>query len=633
MADRIAHRGPDAAGTWLDDEQGIALGQRRLAVIDLTPTGSQPMVSASGRTVVVFNGELYDHRVIRAELEAKGVRFRGRSDTEVLVEAIDAWGVEPLLERANGMFAFAAWDRADRTLTLARDRLGEKPLYHGMVGDRYAFASELKALRVLPDFDATLDPEALALFLQLSFVPSPRTIHRGIHTVPPGHVLVVRPEHVRARQVPAPRAWWSLAHVVAAGADDRARPAPADLAEQVAALVDDAVRVRMESDVPMGAFLSGGIDSTTVAAFAQKATFGKLRTFTVAMPSIGFDESDAAAAVAAHLGTDHTCIELSAQEALDAIPSLPQVYDEPFADPSQLPTLLLCRAARRHVTVALSGDGGDEVFAGYNRHVFGSSTWRRMQRVPTPVRRAASGALLAPSPALVDQVADRVLRGRVRNAGDKVQKLARLLGAQQEGDVWRILSATWPADAVPTRGPAHAHTGAGLGGVPPELGLTDMVEQLSYVDTAVVLPDEMLVKVDRASMASALEVRVPLLDHRLVELSWRLPVGAKVHHGKGKWPLRQVVRGHVPDALLDRPKMGFDPPLGAWLRGPLRPWAEELLRPDRLAADGLLSPEPVTRAWAEHQAGTRNWDYRLWAVLMFQSWLDAQRAPQATVPS
>lgn len=623
MASAIAHRGPDDAGVWSDGDAGIALSHRRLAIVDLSAAGHQPMVSASGRTVVVFNGELYNHRELRAELESAGHRFRGHSDTEVLVEAMERWGVRRALERSNAMFAVAVWDRDRRVLTLARDRMGEKPLYHGVVGGHLAFASELKSFRVLPGFRRDIDERSVASLLRWSFIPHPRTVYRDVQQLAPGSLMEVRSVN-GALSFDTVR-WWSIDDVAARGQAARLRSVPNDAEDHLVELLGDAVRLRLEADVPMGAFLSGGIDSSIVAALAQRSMAPKqLRTFTVRMPDLGFDESVAAGRVADHLCTDHTVIDLSEAEALAAIPTLPRLYDEPFADPSMLPTALLCRVAREHLTVSLGGDGGDEVFAGYNRHVLGHSLWSSAGRVPAVVRRAAARTLMLPSPRLVDGVARRVKgvlpeRFDVRNPGDKVQKMAALLGAS-ERQLWATLATTWPESAGVLRSGTRADDP-----VEGRQMLGDAVAEMLLLDTEVVLPDEMLVKVDRASMASALEVRLPFLDHRLVEWAWTLPMEAKVGNGQGKRIVRQALRRFLPDQLVDLPKMGFDPPLAAWLRGPLREWAEHLLGEQRLRDDGWLDPVPVRAAWAEHLSGERNWDYRLWAVLMFNAWLDEYR--------
>ncbi len=618
MADTLHRRGPDDRGAWADAGAGVALASRRLAIVDLSPLGHQPMVSACGRFTVAYNGELYNHRDLRAELERAGYAFRGQSDTEVLLGAVCVWGLEGALARSNGMFAFALWDREARALHLVRDRLGEKPLYYGRVGRRVVFGSELKALRAHPGFAPEVDRDALALYLRLSYVPSPHTIYRGVHKLPPGTVLTLGPD--LGPNLPAPRAYWSLAAAVDESISHPFEGSDDDACEEVDRLLRDAVARRMQADVPLGAFLSGGVDSSTVVALMQAQSDRPVRTFTIAMPAAGFDESREAIAVARHLGTDHTSVELGPGDALALVPRLSELYDEPFADPSQLPTLLVSQVARRDVTVALSGDGGDEVFAGYNRHVRGRRLWDPLERVPRRVRSAIGGGLLRVPPSWWDRAADRLpARATVRNAGDKVQKLGGLLGCASSLERYRALISQWPDPArliVGSREPRtlltdDAHWPAGL----------DATELMVFLDSAVSLPDDMLTKVDRASMGASLEARVPFLDHRVVELAWRLPLDMRIRGREGKWVLRRVLDRYVPRPLVSRPKMGFDPPLGEWLRGPLREWAEGVLDERRLRGEGFIEPGPVRAAWDEHLSGRRNWDYRLWAILMFEAWL------------
>ena len=616
MADTLIHRGPDGAGTEVDPSARTVLAQRRLAIIDLSPAGRQPMISRSGRWTVVFNGEIYNHRVIRAELESAGVTFRGHSDTETLVEAIDRWGFEPALERTNGMFAIAAWDRDRGMLVLARDRLGEKPLYWTHQGhDRFAFASELRALRVLPGVDLRIDPSAATALLHWSFIPHPGTIYEGVRQLPPGGLLEV--SITDADVTVTERSWWSLGDTLDAALRERATSTLDEAAEELEGLLADAVAMRLESDVPLGAFLSGGIDSSLISALAQRAQPGRtLRTFTVSMPELGFDESRHAATVARHLGTDHQEVDLSLTDAFDLIPRLPAIWDEPFADPSMLPTALLCRAARDQLTVCLGGDGGDELFAGYNRHVFGASISRRAGHLPESVRKALAAVLLAPSPNTVDRASHAISRvlpadRRIPNAGDKVQKVAALLRA--DGRSWDTLAQVWPSSDLGTT-PARPS-------VPQLFGPIDEVEQLMLADTAAVLPDQMLVKLDRGSMAASLEVRAPFLDHRLLEWAWRQPTSIKTAGGVGKVVLRRVAERVLPAEIVERPKMGFDPPLGAWLRNELRPWASDLLAAPRSVSEGWIDGAALRRVWAEHSSGERNWDYRLWGVLMLEAWL------------
>jgi asparagine synthase (glutamine-hydrolysing) len=650
MAATLRHRGPDDDGMWVDAAAGIALGFRRLAIIDLSQAGHQPMRSPAGRYTMVFNGEIYNHRELRRILEA-AVRLRGHSDTEILLARMDERGVSEALRETNGMFALAVFDPRTGELHLARDRLGEKPLYYGWAGGRLVFGSELKALRAHPDMRATIDRGALALFLRYTFVPAPHTIYRGVRKLLPG-TMVTFTSGVPPGHLPSPRPYWRLSEVVAGRARARtngSRSSAFDRQAAVDALHDllvDATALRMTADVPVGAFLSGGVDSSTVVALMQAAQPDtKVRTFTVAMPDIEFDESAAASAVAHHLGTEHTTVELTAGEAMAVIPDLPCVYDEPFADPSQIPSMLVARAAREHMTVALTGDGGDEAFAGYNRYVLGNAAWRRLRRLPGPVRRGVRRGLLAVPPDRVNRVMRRIepmtpKRLRLRNPGDKVQKLARLLSATPAGNgdggdaiVYQTLVSEWPDPVALGRGASEPSTFADTGGhidgfepaQPPAAAIVGLgvVERMMFLDQLGVLPDGMLTKVDRASMAASLECRLPLLDHRVVELAWSLPLEWHLHDGRGKQLLLAVLDRYVPRELIDRPKMGFDPPVGEWLRGPLRDWAESLLEPRRLADEGWLDPGPIRRRWSEHQRRARNWDYALWTVLQFQAWLEA----------
>ena len=615
MASSLLHRGPDGAGVEIDPSTRVVLAQRRLAIIDLSDAGRQPMSSASGRWTLVFNGEIYNHREIRAELQQRGSGFRGHSDTETLVEAIDRWGVVPALERTNGMFAIAVWDRDRGVLTLARDRLGEKPLYWLHDRGRFAFASELRALRLLPEIDLQIDPASASALLHWSFVPHPHTIYAGVHQLPPGGIIdvVVADGDIRVTE----GSWWSLGDTLDAAIDERSTRSTAAAAEELETLLADAVAMRLESDVPLGSFLSGGIDSSLVAAFAQRAQpHRRLRTLTVSMPELGFDESRPAAVVSRHLGTDHRDIELSLTETFDLIPRLATIWDEPFADPSMLPTALLCRAARQELSVCLGGDGGDELFGGYNRHVFGASTSRIASRLPTRARSAVAAALLAPAPRTIDRVAGAVSRvlpagRRVPNAGDKVQKIAALLRA--DGRSWETLAEIWPTSEL---GVLPASPSA-----PRLSAVIDDAERLMLADTAAVLPDQMLVKVDRASMAASLEVRSPFLDHRLLEWAWRQPASTKISAGVGKVVLRRLAENLLPREIVERSKMGFDPPLGQWLRHELRPWASDLLSAPRSVSEGWVDGTAIRRAWQEHCRGERNRDHPLWGVLMLEAWL------------
>lgn len=632
MAATLAHRGPDDAGDWADAAAGVALGFRRLSIVDLSPEGHQPMASAGGRFVIAFNGEVYNHVELRRELERAGARFRGRSDTEVMLAAFERWGVRASLPRFVGMFAFAVWDAAERTLHLARDRMGIKPLFIHHRSGRVLFGSELKALRACDEFDAAVDPDALAAYLRHLYVPAPGCILRGVLKLPPGTLLSIR--DARA-PLPAPEPWWSAREAALAGARDPFGGDEGEAVDETERVIGDAVALRMRADVPLGAFLSGGIDSSLVVALMQARSVRPVRTFTIGFGEADWDESAHALAVARHLGTDHTALRLSAADALDLVPALPDLFDEPLADPSGLPTLLVSRLARAHVTVALSGDGGDELFAGYHRYLQGESAIRRALRVPRWFRVAGAAGVRRVSPAGWDGAFARLgplvppsLRHRL--PGEKLHKLAALAEERGAPGMYRSLVSQWshPASLVP---------GAAEGGGPADEVMAraplPLLERMMLADQLGYLPDDLLAKVDRASMAVGLEARVPLLDHRVVEWSWRLPRALKTRGGAGKWVLRRILHRHVPPALVERPKMGFSVPIGDWLRGPLRPWAEDLLSADALRRAGLIDPVPVREAWADVLAGRGRGDLAIWAVLVFQAWHARWMGAASSVPA
>jgi asparagine synthase (glutamine-hydrolysing) len=619
----LVHRGPDADGLWVDPSHGVALGHRRLAVVELGQEGAQPMESADGRWVLVYNGELYNHRELRHRLVGEGHAFRGGSDTEVLLTAVQAWGFEAALDAGEGMFAIAAWDRRLRQLHLARDRFGEKPLYYGWVGGALAFASELKSLQTLPGFDAAVDRDAVALYLRHNCVPAPHTIFRGIAKLLPGGWVTVGTDAEPGRP-PVADSYWSARDAIGHA---RARPLdgpPEELADRLEQVLSDSVAARMVADVPVGAFLSGGIDSSLVVAMMQRHSDRPVRTFTIGFDDRAFDESGEAAAVADHLGTDHTLLRVSNRDARDVVPRLPDFWDEPFGDISEIPMYLVSRLARSEVTVALSGDGGDELFAGYNRHAWLERIWRTSAALPRPVRRAAGTALGSLSPATVDGLAKGTAvlpaRFRVRNPSTKVAKVAKVLNAERIEDAYFSLASYWDdAESVVLGAGASTSTASRPEGWPALDGIT---EQMLWLDLVTYLPDDILTKLDRAAMANSLETRVPFLDRAVFDLAWRLPMSVKLHEGTTKWLLRQVLYRHVPESLIERPKMGFGFPIGTMLRGPLRAWADQLLDPGRLRDQGLLDPAPVRAAWERHLAGTRDHGYELWAVLALQAWID-----------
>ncbi len=580
------------------------------------------MQSRDGRHVISYNGEIYNHPALRRDLEDAGHRgWRGTSDTETLLAAITEWGLDGALERANGMFAFALWDREARALHLARDRMGEKPLYYGRHGQSFLFGSELKALAAHPDWRAEVDRGALALLLRLSYVPSPHCIWQGIRKLPPAHYVTVTDG---GRQVSEPVCYWRLEDAVRRGQATRFAGSDAEAANALEALLSDAVGLRMAADVPLGAFLSGGLDSSTVVALMQAQASRPVRTFSIGFHEHGYDEAAHAKAVAEHLGTDHTELYVRPRDALAVIPDLPGMWDEPFADSSQIPTYLVSRLARDHVTVSLSGDGGDELFCGYNRYVLGYDVWRRIGRLPAPLRRGLGAALGRVPPALPDR-AMALLPKRLRfpAPGDRLLKLAEVLRHDDAEAFYRALvSHTKDPGALVIGGDEPATALSDRTDWP---GVGDFRERMMYLDAKTYLPDDILTKVDLASMAVSLEARVPLLDHRVVDFAQSLPMTMKVRGGQSKWLLRQVLYRHVPQALMDRPKMGFGVPVEEWLRGPLKDWGAALLDETRLGREGFLQPEPVRRMWDEHQAGTRRWHYHLWDVLMFQAWLEADR--------
>jgi asparagine synthase (glutamine-hydrolysing) len=618
MISTLVHRGPDDQGTWSD--AGVALGLRRLAIVDLSAEGHQPMHSASGRWVVAFNGEVYNHVELRHELAALGHAFRGHSDTEVLLAAVEQWGISGAVRRFVGMFAIALWDRAERRLTLVRDRLGIKPLFVYRRAGTVAFASELKALAETPGFDGELDPDAVTAYLRYLYVPAPASIFRHVRKLEPGHLL-----HVADPREPlaAPEPYWSAEEAALAGAVRPWSGSDAETVDEAERLLRDAVALRMRADVPVGAFLSGGIDSSLVVARMAGASPRPPKTFTIGFGEHEFDERAAARRVSEQLGTDHVDCRLTASDALALVPELPAVFDEPLADPSQLPTLLVSRIARRHVTVALSGDGGDELFAGYNRYAYGERVFRRALRVPRRARQFVAAGLTGLSPRAWDRVyrtAQPVLPQRLqqRIVGEKLHKVGRLLPLRSAPEMYRSLVSAVPD---PTRLVVDGREGADtlsrtIGGETP----LSFLDRMLLADQRTYLADDLLAKVDRASMATSLEVRVPILDHRVVEFAWRLPATQKVRDGKGKWLLRQVLRRYLPDDCIDRPKSGFSVPIDAWLRGPLREWAGDLLSADRISRMGVLHARHVADAWSSFSAGGAQSALGIWALVTLVCW-------------
>jgi asparagine synthase (glutamine-hydrolysing) len=639
----LRHRGPDDDGAWLDAETGIALGHRRLAILDVSMLGHQPMCSSDGRYVVTFNGEIYNFRALRRDLEAAGHGFRGGSDTEVLLAAVREWGVRPAVERFNGMFAFGLWDRGQRTLHLARDRAGEKPLYYTWLGasETLLFASELKALRLHPAFQAQIDRDALALFLRHGYVPTPYTIYKGVFKLPPGTILSV-PASRAPGPNPTPVEYWSARMAAEQGVRNPFSGTERDAVDRLDELLSDAVKLRMEADVPLGAFLSGGIDSSLVVALMQAQSSHRVRTFTIGFGEPRYNEAQHAAAIARHLrtdhtelyvtttvarelGTEHTELCVTPSETFAVIPRLPMIYDEPFADPSQIPTFLVSALTRRHVTVSLSGDGADELFGGYTRHRRGPALWAGMRYVPLAARRHIAAVLAASRRwGWIPETAFRRWTGK-RTLGDRTGQVADILRTDSPAALYRYLMSYWKDPASVVLGAERVSTPSTDRSRPLAL---DPLGQMMYLDLVAYLPDDILVKLDRASMAVSLESRIPLLDHRIIEFAWQLPTSMKMRGGQGKWILREVLARYMPRALTERPKQGFDVPLADWLRGPLRDWSEALLDEGRLRREGMLRPELIRKKWLEHLRGTANWNLHLWTVLMFQGWLEANQDSQ-----
>jgi len=623
MADRIAHRGPDDAGVWVDENSGIALAHRRLSIVDLSPAGHQPMISGSGRYILVFNGEIYNHLDLRAALEK---HWRGHSDTETLLAGFETWGIETTLKKTVGMFAIALWDKQDKVLTLARDRMGEKPLYYGFQNNTFLFASELKSLKAHPDFIGKIDRDVICLYLRHCYIPAPYSIYKGIHKLPPGtYIQLPITDDLNCVSLKTPIAYWRLAKVVEKGL---AQPFTGSDNEAVSALdtqLKQSIGLQMTADVPLGAFLSGGIDSSVIVALMQAKSSRPVKTFSIGFTEAGYNEAEYAKAVALHLETEHTELYLSPADCMRIIPGLGSMYDEPFADSSQIPTFLVAQMAREHVTVSLSGDAGDELFCGYNRYVL-AEHWNKITKVPFGIRQATGHLINKIGPAIWDGIFQQA--GKVvilpANMSQKLGKLAtRLETADRVEDLYYSLVSEieYPEKAViNAKEPPSWLAKTGLNMLFPDARLYMM-----YLDSMTYLPDDILVKVDRAAMAVSLETRVPFLDHNIIELAWSLPLSMKYRDGQTKWLLRQVLYQYVPKQLIERPKAGFGIPLGEWLRGSLKDWAEGLLDETRMQKEGFFNVSFVRRLWQDHLSGRYNRQTLLWNVLMFQAWLEGER--------
>jgi len=624
MTDTIYHRGPDDSGFWIQPDARLAFGSRRLAIVDLSPTGHQPMTSSDGRYTIAYNGEVYNFLSLRKELESLNHSFRGNSDTEVMLQAISEWGLERAVHKFNGMFAFALWDDYKKILSLVRDRLGVKPLYYGWSGGVFMFGSELKTLRRHPSFNSTINRAVLPLYLRYLYIPAPYSIYEGIYKLIPGTILNLK----FGEREYSLQSYWSARQVVIEGVRN---PFAGDDQETISLLQNfllESVRERMVADVPLGAFLSGGVDSSAIVALMQAQSVIPVKTFTIGFEEQAFNEASFARKIAQRLGTDHTELTATYDQALGIIPRLPIHYDEPFADVSQIPTMLVSELTRQHVTVSLSGDGGDELFGGYTRYNWAPRLWKRLRTIPIGVRTNASNIFSRLSPAQFES-SMRFLEvflpkdSRQTLYGDKFKKLIEMLPANQPSEIYWNLVSTWKNPAEVTLFPHEPITP--VRDVDQWSDLDDFTSLMMYLDMVTYLPDDILTKVDRASMAASLEARVPYIDdHRVVEFAWRLPQQMKLRNGSSKWILRQVLNRYIPIEFFDRPKAGFAVPIDTWLRGPLRGWAQDLLSEKRLIQEEFFNPSAIQKKWQEHLSGSRNWQYELWAILMFEAWLEEQ---------
>jgi asparagine synthase (glutamine-hydrolysing) len=627
MNSAISHRGPNNNGVWQDNDSGIVLGHQRLSIIDLSTAGHQPMKSNSGRFVLTYNGEIYNHLELRRELEIKnpGMKWRSNSDTETLLEGIESWGLEVVLKKIVGMFAFVLWDKKIRTLILAKDRMGEKPLYFGWQGKGinkvFIFGSELKALRAHPEFRGEINRDAIALQLRHSYIPSPYSIYKHIYKLRPGNYLELKENDLKVGLLPNSKPYWSVVDTAVSGVNNLPPLSEKNIKSDLEKLIQSSIKQQMMSDVPLGAFLSGGVDSSTVVALMQKTSSRPIKTFTIGFNEGDYNEANYAKKVAKHLGTDHTEMYVSAEQAMAVIPKLSTIYDEPFSDSSQIPTFLVSELAKKKVTVSLSGDGGDELFCGYNRYIESNNLWKKLRLIPLPFRKRLASLIESISPQTWNKLSKLIPdSNKHSNFGDKMHKGASVLDCKELYDLYYRLVSHWqnPNEIVlNSREPDTLLTS-----YKPEFPGLDSIQKMMTLDCITYLPDDILVKVDRAAMATSLETRTPFLDHRIVEYAHRIPQSSKLKNGQGKWILREILQKYVPKNLIERPKMGFGVPIDTWLRGPLKDWAESLLSETRLRQEGYLNPDLIRIKWNEHLSEKKNWQYHLWDVLMFQAWYD-----------
>jgi asparagine synthase (glutamine-hydrolysing) len=629
MSRVISHRGPDDQGVWIDPQACIALGHRRLSIIDISSQGHQPMHSACGRYVITYNGEIYNYLEIKTELEGLSAAplWRGHSDTEVILAAITHWGLENALKKFTGMFALALWDKKERVLQLARDRLGEKPLYYGWMGNVLLFGSELKSLRMHPAWKGEINPDTLALFIQHCYVPAPYSIYKNIYKVQQGTIATFDSKNILPSSQPLKSSYWPANELAESGIRKPFQGSESEAIENLEKLLQQSVKQQMIADVPLGACLSGGIDSSTIVAIMQQQSQTPVKTFTMGFSEEAYNEAQYAKEVAKHLGTDHTELYITPREAMEVIPKLSQIYDEPFSDSSQIPTYLISQLTRSKVTVSLSGDGGDELFGGYNRYFQGRTLWNYLKLIPDNLQEVLQSTITSISPLTWDTLGKwfaPVLPEKAKqpNFGNKLHKLAEILNSKDPDGMYLKLVSIWQESSSIVKNSKQSKTFILNSRTRPNI--EDFTQRMMFLDAMTYLPDDILVKVDRASMAVSLETRVPFLDHKIVEFAWQTPLHMKIRNGQGKWLLRQVLHKYIPQDMIERPKMGFGVPIDSWLRGPLKDWAENLLSENKLRNEGFFNPVPIREKWMEHQAGKKNWHHHIWTILMFQSWLETQ---------